>query len=126
MSTTRPNIDIGSYKAGWFDADTKYSYKAEPGLTEAVIRQMSEMKGEPKWMLDFRLRSYKHFVEREMPTWGGDIKQIDFDAIYYYLKPEAANARTWDDVPDSIKDTFERLGIPEAERTVLALSLIHI
>lgn len=117
---TKANVEIGAYQAGWHDADTKYSYKAEPGLTEEVVRIISEMKSEPKWMLDFRLRSFKHFQQREMPTWGGDISQINLDEIYYYLKPDAANARSWDDVPDSIKDTFEKLGIPEAERSALA------
>ena len=80
---------------------------------------MSAIKGEPEWMLEFRLRSYRHFLERPMPTWGGDIN-LDFNSIYYYLKPEAENSRSWDDVPEDIKRTFDKLGIPEAERTVLA------
>lgn len=111
--------EVGAYAAGWHDADAKYSFRAQPGLSENVVRQMSEMKGEPSWMLEFRLRSLKHYLQRPMPTWGGRI-DLNFDEIYYYLKPEGANARSWDDVPDAIKDTFERLGIPEAERTVLA------
>ncbi len=111
--------EVGAYAAGWHDPDAKYSFRAEPGLSESVVRQMSEMKGEPSWMLEFRLRSLKHYQTRPMPTWGGHI-DLDFDSIYYYLKPEADNARSWDDVPDAIKETFERLGIPEAERTVLA------
>jgi Fe-S cluster assembly protein SufB len=111
--------DVKKYSAGWSDADTKYAYKAEPGLSEKTIRLISEMKNEPQWMLDFRLRSYRHFIERPLPTWGGDIS-LDFEEIYYYLKPEAENARTWDDVPEQIKRTFDRLGIPEAEKTVLA------
>jgi Fe-S cluster assembly protein SufB len=113
-------VDIGTYAAGWHDKDAKYSFKAEPGLSEKVVRQMSEMKGEPAWMLDFRLRSLKHFQERTMPHWGAELNGLDFESIYYYLKPDAGNSRTWDDVPDAIKDTFEKLGIPEAERTVLA------
>jgi Fe-S cluster assembly protein SufB len=116
----RATVEVGSYAAGWFDADAKYSFRAEPGLSEKVVRQMSEMKGEPAWMLDFRLRSLKHFNERPMPHWGAELTGLRFDEIYYYLKPDAENARTWDDVPDAIKDTFEKLGIPEAERTVLA------
>ncbi|MBN2083079.1 Fe-S cluster assembly protein SufB [bacterium] len=112
--------EIGAYAAGWHDADTKYSFRAEPGLSENVIRQISEIKGEPQWMLDFRLRSYEHFLKRPLPRWGGNLGELDFDSIYYYLKPEAENARSWDDVPEAIKDTFEKLGIPEAERTVLA------
>ena len=118
-NTGSEDLQIGKYTAGWHDATTKYSFRAEPGLTENVVRQMSEIKGEPEWMLDFRLRSLKHYQERPMPWWGGKI-DVDFDSIYYYLKPDADNARSWDDVPTEIKDTFEKLGIPEAERTVLA------
>src|SRR5512146_600339 len=116
----RAAVEIGSYQAGWHDADAKYSFRAQPGLSESVIRQMSEMKNEPAWMLEFRLRSFKHFQSRPMLTWGADLSGLDFDSIYYYLKPDAENSRTWEEVPDAIKDTFERLGIPEAERTVLA------
>jgi Fe-S cluster assembly protein SufB len=112
--------EVGAYAAGWNDPDAKYSFRAEPGLSEKVVRLMSEMKGEPEWMLEFRLRALKHFWERPLPTWGGDLSGLNFDEIYYYLKPEADNARSWDDVPEAIKDTFEKLGIPEAERTVLA------
>ena len=118
--TTSELIQISGYEAGWNDPDTKYSFKAEPGLNERIVRQLSEMKNEPKWMLDFRLRGYKHYRERSMPHWGADLSGLDFESIYYYLKPEGENARTWDDVPDSIKRTFDKLGIPEAERASLA------
>jgi len=120
MSEQVASVEVGSYSAGWHDSAAKYAFKAEPGLSEKVVRQLSEMKGEPRWMLDFRLRSLRHYLERPLPTWGGDLSQLDFDKIYYYLKPEAQNARSWDDVPEDIKKTFDRLGIPEAERTVLA------
>jgi Fe-S cluster assembly protein SufB len=113
-------VQVGAYAAGWNDPDAKYSFRAEPGLNENVVRQMSEMKHEPAWMLEFRLRSLAHYRQRPMPHWGGDLSGLDFENIYYYLKPEGENARTWADVPDAIKDTFEKLGIPEAERTVLA------
>jgi Fe-S cluster assembly protein SufB len=113
-------VQIGTYQAGWHDPDAKYSFTAERGLTENTVRQISEMKGEPRWMLDFRLRSLKYFESRPMPHWGADLSSLDFESIYYYLKPEAGNSRSWEDVPDDIKNTFERLGIPEAERTVLA------
>ncbi|MCB1186813.1 Fe-S cluster assembly protein SufB [bacterium] len=119
QQSTPDIINIGSYQAGWHDADARYSYKAEPGLNENVVRQMSEMKNEPKWMLDFRLRSLKHYEERPMPWWGGKI-DVDFDSIYYYLKPDSGNNRTWEEVPEEMKRTFERLGIPEAERKSLA------
>jgi Fe-S cluster assembly protein SufB len=113
-------VEIAGYNAGWSDPDAKYSYKATPGLNERVIRDLSERKHEPQWMLDFRLRSYKYYLSRPMPYWGADLSGLDFDSIYYYLKPEGQNARTWEDVPDAIKRTFDKLGIPEAERTVLA------
>jgi len=112
-------VELAGYTAGWHDAGAKYKFKAEPGLSERLVRQMSEMKNEPQWMLDFRLRSFAHFQQRAMPHWGGNIA-LDFDSIYYYLKPDAGNSRAWEDVPTDIKNTFDRLGIPEAERTVLA------
>jgi Fe-S cluster assembly protein SufB len=112
-------VEVAGYTAGWHDAEAKYTFKAEPGLSEHVVRQMSEMKNEPQWMLDFRLRSLAHFRQRPMPSWGGNIA-LDFENIYYYLKPDAGNSRSWDDVPEEIKNTFDKLGIPEAERTVLA------
>jgi Fe-S cluster assembly protein SufB len=120
MSEQVASVEVGSYSAGWHDSEARYTFKAEPGLSEKVVRQLSEMKGEPRWMLDFRLRSLRHYLERPLPAWGGDLTQLDFDKIYYYLKPEAGNSRSWDDVPEDIKKTFDRLGIPEAERTVLA------
>ncbi|MEP0813098.1 MAG: Fe-S cluster assembly protein SufB [bacterium] len=113
-------LDLGSYKYGFHDDDVKYAYKAEPGLSEATIHMISDLKGEPDWMREFRLRSLRHFMQRPMPTWGGDLSKINFDEIYYYLKPEGGNARTWDDVPESIKRTFDRIGIPEAEKEMLA------
>ena len=113
-------VSIGAYPAGWHDPDAKYSFTAERGLTENTVRQISEMKSEPQWMLDFRLRSLKYFESRPMPHWGADLSALNFENIYYYLKPDAGNSRSWEDVPDDIKNTFERLGIPEAERTVLA------
>jgi Fe-S cluster assembly protein SufB len=78
------------------------------------------MKGEPKWMLDFRLKGLEHFNKRPMPTWGGDLSQLDLDEIYFYAKPADKEGQSWDDVPDNIKDTFERLGIPEAEQKFLS------
>ena len=78
------------------------------------------MKGEPDWMLDFRLKSYEHFQQRPMPNWGGDMSEIYFDDIYYYIKPTDQQVDEWDELPDSIKNTYEKLGIPEAERKYLA------
>jgi Fe-S cluster assembly protein SufB len=113
-------VQIGAYNAGWHDPDAKYSFRTERGLNENVVNQISEMKGEPAWMRDFRLRSLRYFQSRPMPHWGADLGGLNFEDIYYYLKPDAGNSRSWEDVPDDIKNTFERLGIPEAERTVLA------
>src|SRR5262249_34071516 len=85
-----------------------------------IVEEISQMKGEPQWMRDFRHKSLDHFLKRPMPTWGGDLSAIDFDNIYYYIKPTQQAGKTWDDLPAEIKDTFEKLGIPEAERKYLA------
>jgi Fe-S cluster assembly protein SufB len=78
------------------------------------------MKGEPQWMLDFRLKALAHYVQRPMPTWGADLSSLNLEDIFYYVKPTTGDAKSWDDVPDAIKKTFDRLGIPEAERKFLA------
>jgi len=118
---TTVDIDLGSYQLGWSDEED-YVFKPEKGLDEDLIRQMSEMKDEPEWMLDFRLKSYKRFLNKPTPTWGGGgiLDTIDYDDIYYYIKPTEGQAKDWDMVPDSIKETYEKLGIPEAERKYLA------
>jgi Fe-S cluster assembly protein SufB len=113
------NVDIGEYKWGFHDEE-KPVIKVERGLNEDIIRQISAHKGEPEWMLDFRLEAYEIFKSKPMPDWGSDLSGIDFENIFYYLKPAEQNARSWDDVPETIKNTFERLGIPEAERKFLA------
>ncbi len=94
-------------------------FKAEKGLNAKIVSAISEMKQEPAWMRDFRLRSLKIFESKPMPRWGGDIG-IDFQDIYYYLKPTDHQGKTWDDVPAEIKETFDKLGIPEAEKKYLA------
>jgi Fe-S cluster assembly protein SufB len=118
---TTVDIDLGSYQLGWSDEED-YVFKPEKGLTEDLIRTMSTMKDEPEWMLDFRLKAYKRFLRKPTPTWGGGgrLDTIDYDDIYYYIKPMEGQAKDWDMVPDSIKDTYEKLGIPEAERKFLA------
>lgn len=118
--TQSADVNIGDYKYG-FNSPEDYIFKAEKGLTEEIVRQISAMKDEPAWMLDMRLKAYRHFLERPMPNWGSPkMKEIDFDDIYYYIKPTEGQARSWDDVPDDIKNTFDRLGIPEAEQKFLA------
>lgn len=106
-------------KYGFSDKED-YVFKAEKGLTEQVIRDMSARKKEPAWMLDIRLKAYQHFLERPMPTWGGDLSGIDFENIYYYIKPSDRQEDDWEDVPSYIKDTFDKLGIPQAEQKFLS------
>lgn len=110
---------IDDYRYGFSDPDVSV-FKTRKGLDEEVVRQISAMKGEPEWMLEFRLRALEHFQARPMPAWGGDLSRLDLDDIYYYVRPSEMEGRTWDDVPDTIKRTFDRLGIPEAERKFLA------
>lgn len=111
--------DIDQYKYGFSDPDVSV-FKTRKGLDREVVEQISAMKGEPKWMLEYRLKAFEHFLERPMPTWGGDVGGLDLDNIYYYVKPAEMEGRTWDDVPDSIKQTFDKLGIPEAEQKFLS------
>ncbi|MGH2466247.1 MAG: Fe-S cluster assembly protein SufB [Candidatus Limnocylindrales bacterium] len=103
-----------------FHDDVVYLKQVKRGLTRATVEEISALKNEPAWMLNFRLRAYDHFLKRPMPTWGGDLTHIDFDKIVYYRKPSEREEKSWDDVPDQIKATFEKLGIPEAERMFLA------
>ncbi|MBN1665953.1 MAG: Fe-S cluster assembly protein SufB [Anaerolineales bacterium] len=110
---------VGDYKYGFSDPDVSV-FKSRRGLDRKVVEQISALKGEPEWMLQFRLKALEHYQQRPMPTWGGDISTLDLDNIYYYVKPTEGEGRSWDDVPDSIKETFERLGIPEAEQKFLA------
>lgn len=110
---------IGDYKWGFTDPET-YVFKARKGLNREVVEQISGMKGEPQWMLDFRLKAYAHYQERPMPKWGGDVSKLNLDEIYYYVKPTDEEGKTWDDVPETIKETFNKLGIPEAEQKFLA------
>jgi Fe-S cluster assembly protein SufB len=103
-----------------FHDDIVYLRETKRGLTRDTVREISGFKNEPAWMLEFRLRAYDHFVKRPMPNWGGDLGHIDFDKIVYYRKPSDREEKSWDDVPEKIKATFEKLGIPEAERKFLA------
>lgn len=107
------------YQFGFHD-DVESVYTTGKGISEEVIREISGRKNEPEWMLDFRLKSFRHFQSRPMPKWGSDLSEIDFDDITYYKKSSNKPERSWEDVPDKIKETFERIGIPEAERKYLA------
>lgn len=110
---------IGEYKYGFRDPDT-YVFKSRKGLNRKVVQEISKMKDEPEWMLEFRLKALEHFNKRPMPQWGGDLSNLNLDEIYFYTKPTEKESRSWDDVPDTIKQTFARLGIPEAEQKFLA------
>ncbi|GAA0499983.1 Fe-S cluster assembly protein SufB [Salinibacillus aidingensis] len=111
--------EIGDYKYGFHDRDVSI-FRTERGLTENVVREISRMKEEPEWMLEYRLKALEHFYSRPMPQWGGDLSELDFDEITYYVKPSEQTQRSWDEVPDEIKQTFDKLGIPEAEQKYLA------
>src|SRR5687768_15408277 len=115
MATRAEDLQLGSYKYGWHD-DTRPVFEPKKGLSEDVVRDISALKAEPKWMLDLRLRAYQHFLRRPMPTWGGDLSQIIFDDIYYFVRSTEKQANSWDELPAEIKDTYDRLGIPEAEK----------
>src|SRR2546422_1842943 len=119
MSTQVSTTEQQAYAPGFHMAEN-YVFKSERGLSAKVVEQISEMKGEPDWMRKFRLQSLALFEKRPMPTWGADLSGIDFDNIYYYIKPVAQQGKTWDDIPADIKDTFDRLGIPQAEQKYLA------
>lgn len=110
---------IGDYRYGFSDPET-YVFKSRRGLDREVVEQISRMKGEPQWMLEFRLKALEHFQARPMPNWGADLSTLDLDNIFYYVKPTDIEGKSWDDVPDTIKETFNRLGIPEAEQKFLA------
>ncbi|HSL46377.1 MAG TPA: Fe-S cluster assembly protein SufB [Anaerolineales bacterium] len=112
--------DIGEYKYGFHDRDDNYTFKSQKGLNREVVENISRMKGEPDWMLEFRLKALEHFQKRPMPNWGPTLKDLNFDEIYFYVKPTEKSEKSWDDVPDDIKRTFDRLGVPEAERKFLA------
>lgn len=108
-----------NYQFGFHD-DVESVYTTGKGHSEATVREISKRKQEPDWMLDYRLRAYDHFNKRPMPEWGADLSEIDFDNITYYKTVSNQPERSWEDVPDKVKETFERIGIPEAERKYLA------
>jgi Fe-S cluster assembly protein SufB len=104
---------------GFHDDDVQYSFISEKGISEEVVRQISAMKQEPEWMTEIRVKAYQEFLARITPEWGGDLTHIDYDDIYYYVRATDKVQRDWDEVPAEIKDTFDRLGIPEAEAKYL-------
>jgi Fe-S cluster assembly protein SufB len=123
MSTDTPvksDVEIGAYKYGFHDSTDFYAFKSRKGLDAEIVSQISEMKREPAWMREFRLKSLEIFESRPMPSWGGDMSELLFDDIYYYMKAANEQGKSWDDVPEDIRRTYDRLGIPEAEKKYLA------
>ena len=115
-TTAHPELDgIGRYKFGWADSDAAGAI-AKRGLSEEVVREISALKNEPEWMLDMRLRGLKYFYRKPMPTWGADLSTIDFDNIKYFVRSTEKQATSWEDLPEDIKNTYDKLGIPEAEK----------
>jgi Fe-S cluster assembly protein SufB len=118
-SDVRSLEGMDGYKYGFRDKDVSL-FQTPKGLRRDVVEKISSLKGEPAWMLEFRLKSLEHFLQRPMPTWGGDLSRLNLDEIIYYVRPSEASEKSWDDVPETIKNTFDKLGIPEAERKFLA------
>jgi len=116
-----PQSLVEDYRHGFHDAEN-YVFKSDKGLTREIVERISAMKNEPEWMRDFRLKAYEIFLEKPMPTWGDTarLSEIDFADIHYFVRPTDRTERSWDDVPEDIKRTFDRLGIPEAERKFLS------
>ena len=121
QNETIRDLQLDEYKYD-FVTDAEPVYRARKGLSEEVVREISAHKEEPEWMLDSRLKALKVYESKPMPTWGGNLSELDqvLDEIYFYVRPQDRMEHSWEDVPEEIKDTFEKLGIPEAERKVLA------
>jgi len=118
MTSEELNMDYSKYD--FKDSTELYVYTSKKGLSRGTIEEISKIKNEPQWMLDFRLRSYDIFMKKPMPVWGGDLSKINFQNIFYYTKASEKQSKSWDDVPDSVRKTFDKLGIPEAEKKFLA------
>ena len=116
MTTTQEQLEgLGTYKFGWADSDVAGA-SARRGLSEEVVRDISARKNEPEWMLDLRLKGLKSYGRKPLPTWGADLSEIDFDNIKYFVRSTEKQAASWDELPADIKNTYDRLGIPEAEK----------
>ena len=115
-TTAHPELEgIGNYEFGWSDKDVAGS-AARRGLNEEVVRDISSKKSEPEWMLQLRLKGLGLFDKKPMPNWGSDLSGIDFDNIKYFVRSTEKQATSWEELPDEIKNTYDRLGIPEAEK----------
>src|ERR687886_1136009 len=117
---TIQELGLEEYKYGFSDPEEYFFKTPRKGIDPEIVAMISKHKNEPEWMLEFRLKALKSFWEKPTPQWGGNLNELDFDEIYYYIRPMENQGRSWDDVPEDIKNTFERLGIPQAERETLA------
>ncbi|MCC7423736.1 MAG: Fe-S cluster assembly protein SufB [Planctomycetaceae bacterium] len=123
MSTetiAKPDVGVGDYQYGFHDPTDNYVFTARKGIDADIVRQISEMKKEPRWMREFRLKSLEMFFAKPMPHWGGDMSELDFQDIHYYVRASDRQERDWESVPEDIRKTYDRLGIPEAEKKYLA------
>jgi len=120
--STAPNLDLrdGYAEKYGFHDDEQHVFKSRKGLDREIVAQISELKGEPAWMRDYRLKALDIFFKKPMPNWGADLSHINFQDIYYYVKPTETESKTWEDVPADMKRTFDKLGIPEAEQKFLS------
>jgi len=109
-----------NYPLGFKSSTNKYSYKAKKGLSEKLVRDISAKKGEPRWMLEYRLLALQQYLKMPTPKWGADLENIDWDNIHYYLKPVDQAYKSWEEVPDSVRKVFDAIGVPEAEKKLLA------
>jgi Fe-S cluster assembly protein SufB len=120
QKTTEEQVGVGDYQYGFHDPTDKYVFKSRKGIDPQIVSEISAMKKEPEWMRQFRLNALEIFFQKPMPHWGGDLTQLDFQDIFYYVKAAAGQEKSWEDVPDDIRKTYDRLGIPEAEKKYLA------
>ncbi len=119
-TSTAEEIGVGDYQYGFHYGTDDYAFRGKKGINRDVVAQISEMKREPEWMRDFRLQALDIFFQKPMPDWGGDMSELDFQDIFYYVRASDRQEKSWDDLPADIKKTYDRLGIPEAEKKYLA------
>ena len=120
LKSSDQEIGVGEYQYGFHDPTDQYVFKSRKGIDAEIVRQISDMKNEPQWMREYRLHALEIFFQKPMPTWGGDLSRLDFQDIFYYVRASDKQEQNWDDVPEDIRKTYDRLGIPEAEKKYLA------
>jgi len=120
LKSSDQEIGVGEYQYGFHDPTDQYVFKSRKGIDAEIVCQISDMKNEPQWMREYRLHALEIFFQKPMPTWGGDLSRLDFQDIFYYVRASDRQEQNWDDVPEDIRKTYDRLGIPEAEKKYLA------